>query len=348
MTIRATLLIVDDVKENIDLLKECLRHDYNIIAATSGEKALHISKLRQPDLVLLDIMMPEMDGYETCRRLKSYPESRDTPVIFVSANADVSSETKGLAVGAVDYLYKPVHPEIVRRRVSLHLQQLNRQRGLRQKIKEKDCQVEEARQQIISKLCQAAEFRDNETALHITRMSYYSQILAQGLGMSEETSQLVLQASPMHDVGKIGIPDSILLKPGKLTTEVFEVMKKHPEIGAKILGSDNYPLFNMARDIALHHHEKWDGTGYPYGLSGLDIPVSARIVAVADVFDALTSSRPYKKAWSIEDAVSHMKNQKGKHFDPQIIEVFIKVLPEILRLRAQYLDEIDTSIAQTD
>lgn len=341
MTAKATLLIVDDIKENIDLLKECLHHEYNIIAATSGEKAIHISKLRSPDLILLDVMMPLMDGYETCKQLKSCQEFRDTPVIFVSANADVTSETMGLKAGAVDYIYKPVHPEIVRRRVKLHLQQYHHQRNLRLEILEKDFLVEEARHQIISKLCQAAEFRDNETALHITRMSHYSKILAIGCGLDLDTSELILQAAPMHDIGKIGIPDSILLKPGKLTDDEFEIMKKHAEIGAKILGSGDYPLSKMARDIALHHHEKWDGSGYPFGLTGKNIPEVARIVAVADVFDALTSSRPYKKAWEIEEAVKHIDTQKGKHFDPAIVDVFHRVLPKILQTRAQNLDEDD-------
>jgi len=338
MSDKATLLIVDDIKENIDMLKECLKSEYHIIAATSGEKALKIAKIRQPDLVLLDIMMPEMDGYETCRHLKSINEIKDVPVIFVSAKSDASSENKGLELGAVDYIYKPAPPEIVRRRVALHLQQHNSQKILREEIRLKHSQVEQSRQQIIRKLCQAAEFRDNETALHVVRMSHYSYVLAKSMGLNESEAELIHQASPMHDIGKIGIPDAILLKQGKLSDSEFSIMKQHPQMGAKILEGEDYPLANTARDIALYHHEKWNGSGYPHGLKGDEIPLSARIVAVADVFDALTSSRPYKEAWSIASAIEFIDTQRGEHFDPDVVDAFHAGFEEILKLKTRYAD----------
>jgi putative two-component system response regulator len=211
---------------------------------------------------------------------------------------------------------------------------------LEQKVRERTRELEETRMEIIRRLGRAAEYRDNETGLHIIRMSKFSQILGQATGMSDQDSGMLLNASPMHDIGKIGIPDSILLKPGKLDADEWEIMKTHSSIGAKILSGHPSELMQMAREIALTHHEKWDGSGYPGGLSGEEIPLSGRIVALADVFDALTSERPYKKAWAVDDAVSFIKENSGKHFDPTLVELFIDRLDEIIEVRDKYAEPV--------
>ncbi len=336
--IKSKILIVDDIPENIDFLREALKADHHIMATTSAHKTAEIARIRQPDLILLDIMMPEIDGYQVCEQLKQDPCTAEIPVIFISAKGDPVAEGKGLKLGAVDYIHKPAHPIIVRRRINLHLDSAERKKRLQHEIFEHKHTIKKTRLSIIQRLCQAAEFKDNETALHVVRMSHYAKEIALAANVDTETASLLLHASPMHDIGKIGIPDSILLKPGKLTNSEFEVMKQHPKIGAQIIGDDSSPLLSMARDIALYHHEKWDGSGYPHKLKGDDIPVSARIVAIADVFDALTSERPYKKAWSIEKAVELINTESGKHFDPELVQYFLKALPKILTLKERYQD----------
>lgn len=331
---KQVVLVVDDVPSNIDVLSEILRPTYQVKVVTNGVMALKIAMAPQPpDLILLDIMMPEMDGYEVCRQLKANPSTRHIPVIFVSAMDEVKDEAKGFELGAVDYITKPVSPSIVKARVKTHLALFDQNRVLEKKVKERTAEIHDTRLQIIHCLGAASEYRDEETGNHISRMSQYSQIIALSAGMSQEEAELLLQAAPMHDVGKIGIPDRILLKPGKLDAQEWEVMKTHTTIGAKIIGNHPSDLLTLARQVALTHHEKWDGTGYPYGLKGEDIPVHGRIVMLADVFDALTSDRPYKKAWSETAAIQEINRMSGQHFDPQLVSAFMRALPEILAVK---------------
>ncbi|NOI58297.1 response regulator [Vibrio coralliilyticus] len=337
---KPTILVVDDIPDNIHTLSGILSDEFKIKAATSGAKALKIANSSpRPHLILLDIMMPEMDGYEVCSILKSNPLTSDIPVIFVTAKAEVVDEQKGFEMGAVDYITKPVSPPIVKARVKTHIALYDQNLALSVQVKQRTEQLERSRLEIIQRLGRAAEYKDNETGMHVVRMSHYSRILAEQLDVSKRWVELVFQASPMHDIGKIGIPDNILGKPGKLDDDEWTVMQKHVNFGADIIGESDSLLLQMAKEIALYHHEKWDGSGYPHGTQGEAIPLSARIVAIADVFDALTSERPYKKAWPVEDAVALLKEGAGAHFDPNLVPIFISQLDEILKIKESFKDE---------
>jgi len=322
-----SLLLVDDEATNLQLLRHTLQHEYRLIFAKDGKTALKLAQQEQPDLILLDIMMPDMSGYDVCEQLKNIQALRHVPIIFVTALSDSGDEEKGFALGAVDYITKPFNPAIVKARVRTHLSLVQAE------------EVLETRLQIVQCLGKAAEYRDNETGMHILRISHFARTIAKAIGFSDEQADELLHAAPMHDVGKIGIPDAILLKPGKLTAEEWEVMRQHPAIGARIIGEHKSSLLQLAATIALCHHEKWDGSGYPNGLAGEDIPLEARIVALVDVFDALTSERPYKKAWPIEEALDFIRQQSGGHFDPMLVDVFMHCLPEILSIRERWADK---------
>ncbi|MCK6391689.1 MAG: two-component system response regulator [Azonexus sp.] len=311
---KQSILVVDDTPDNIDVLSDILADNYRIRVATSGEKALKIIYSDEPpDLILLDIMMPGLSGLEICRRVKANPDRRRIPIIFVTAMTTTEDERRGFETGAVDYITKPVSPPIVLARTT--------------------------RQQIIRRLGRAAEFKDNETGNHVLRMSHYARLIAHAHGLGDEASETIFNTAPMHDIGKIGIPDAILLKPGKLNAEEWAIMHQHPIMGAEIIGKHENELLETARIIALSHHEKWDGSGYPLGLKGNAIPLEGRIVAIADVFDALVSVRPYKKAMPLNEALAYMRSQSGLHFDPQLMQAFEAALPEILRIKEIYADE---------
>jgi len=331
---KQVILVVDDVPANIDILSAVLRPTYQVKAVTNGSMALKIAMAPvPPDLILLDIMMPGMDGYEVCGQLKANAATRNIPIIFVSARDEVADETKGFELGAVDYIAKPVSSAIVKARVKTHLALSDQNRLLEKKVCERTTEIQATRLRIIHCLGTAAEYRDEETGAHIFRMSHYSRIIALAAGLSAEEADLLLQAAPMHDVGKIGIPDRILLKPGKLDADEWEVMKTHTTIGGKIIGDHSSELLKLAKVVALSHHEKWDGSGYPHGLVGGNIPIAGRIVMLADVFDALTSERPYKKAWSEAAAINEINNVSGTHFDPTLVQAFMKGLPEIIEIK---------------
>jgi len=332
------ILAVDDESANLMLLKEVLQDDYHLIFAKNGQDALKRMS-QNPDLVLLDIMMPEMDGYEVCRRLQENPATQKVPIIFLTAKISTQDEIKGFEMGASDYITKPLSPPVLKVRVKTQLALYDQNRSLEQKVIERTDELQRTRFQIIQRLGRASEYKDNETGLHVLRMSFYSKQIALSLGWEETQAELLLNAAPMHDVGKIGIPDQILLKPGKLTPEEWNIMRQHPVMGAEIIGEDDSELLSLARQIALYHHEKWDGSGYPFGKKGEEIPISARIIAIADVFDALTTERPYKKAWAVEDAVDFIKDQAERHFDPLVVDAFVQSLPEILSIKSKYLEK---------
>ena len=323
---RPRLLLVDDEPTNLQVLRHVLQADYRLLFATDGARALQVAREQLPQLILLDIMMPGMDGYAVCRALKADPATAGIPVIFITALDDSQDETAGFDVGAVDYITKPVSPPVVRARVRTHLS-LVRMEELR-----------ETRLQIVQRLGRAAEYKDNETGLHVIRMSHFSQLLALAAGCSPAWAEDLLNAAPMHDVGKIGIPDAVLRKPGPLDADEWATMRRHPEIGAEIIGEHPSGVLQLAREIALAHHEKWDGSGYPRDLAGEAIPVSARIVAVADVFDALTTRRPYKEPWPVQEAMNHIAAQAGKHFDPALVALFAPLLPQLLEIRARWAE----------
>jgi putative two-component system response regulator len=338
---KQTVLVVDDVPTNLDLLVETLKDEYRVLAALSGREALDIVHSKTPpDIVLLDVMMPRMDGYTVCERIKADLRSRNIPVIFVTARDQEEDQTRGFEVGGVDYITKPVSPAVVLARVRTHLALHNQNLALERKVAERSRDLYETRLQIIRRLSVAAEYKDNETGLHIVRMSGYCRALALAAGLDEDAADLIHSAAPMHDVGKIGIPDHILTKPAKLDPDEWEVMMTHTTIGAKIIGKHDNRLMVMARRIALTHHERWDGTGYPAGLAGEDIPLEGRIVALADVFDALTSKRPYKEAWPEDRACAHILEQRGRHFDPQLTDLFLGDLETLRAIRADVGDDV--------
>lgn len=337
---KQTILVVDDNSENIHVLSGILRPYYRVKAAVNGELALKIANGKdKPDMILLDIMMPGMDGYEVCRRLKEKPETSEIPVIFVTAKYEVEDEKKGFLLGAVDYITKPVSPPLVLARVAAHLALYDQKKHLETLVQERTKELDDTRVEIIRRLGRAAEYKDNETGMHVIRMSWYSRFLAEEYTDNLAWSDLVYNAAPMHDIGKIGIPDRVLLKPGKLDAEEWDIMQKHVDYGVEILGKHDSALLSMASEIAQYHHEKWDGSGYPNGVAGEDIPLAARIVAIADVFDALTSERPYKKAWTVEDAMNLLEEEAGKHFDPNLVPKFKDCLPRVLEVKSKYMDE---------
>lgn len=327
METRFSLLLVDDEPVNLRVLKQTLGDEYRLIFAKSGAEAIKLVHQEKPDLILLDVMMPGMTGLEVCISLKENKQTKSIPIIFVTALNDAIDEANGLNAGAVDYISKPVSPAVVRARVKTHLSLVQAD------------ELKRTRLQVIQRLGRASEYKDNETGMHVMRMSHYSQVLALACGYTEMQAENLLHAAPMHDIGKIGIPDSIMLKPGKLSEEEFKIMQKHPEIGAEILGEPDSDLIRLAISVSLTHHEKWDGSGYPKGLKGEDIPIEGRIVALADVFDALTSKRPYKDAWTIDATMAHIKSQSGKHFDPNLVTLFEDNLDTILAIKARWLDE---------
>src|SRR3954454_3978523 len=336
---QATILVVDDTPSNISVLMEILRGDYRILAATSGAQALKLARADPPpDLILLDVMMPEMSGHEVCQRLKAESSTRKIPVIFVTAMNQVEDEMQGFALGAVDYITKPVSPPIVTARVKTHLALYDQNRELDRLVRERTAELRHTRLEIIKRLGRAGEFRDNETGMHVIRVAHFCRLLGEAVRMNEEDLDLLFNAAPMHDIGKIGIRDHILLKPGKLDDDEMKVMRQHVPFGGEIIGEHADSLLSMARLIALTHHEKWDGTGYDRGLKGEEIPLVGRITSIADVFDALTSVRPYKKAWPVQDAVTLIQREAVTTFDPELVKIFLAILPRILEVREQYSD----------
>jgi len=337
---KRSVLVVDDTPENIDVLTGVLRPYYKVKAALNGAIALKIANSNnKPQLILLDIMMPDMDGHEVCRQLKANAATANIPVIFVTAKNEIKDEQAGLNMGAVDYITKPISPPIVISRIKTHLALYDQSRHLESLVQQRTEELTNTRLEIIRRLGRAAEYKDNETGMHVIRMSLFCKFIAEDMGLDTQWCELLYNASPMHDIGKIGIPDAVLLKPGKLDADEWHIMKKHAEFGAEIIGKHETPLLQMAEEIAICHHEKWDGSGYPNGLKGTDIPLSARIVAIADVFDALTSERPYKKAWSEERALTLLREESGRHFDPELIPHFFNSLSRVRDIQQKFKEK---------
>lgn len=318
------LLIVDDEPGNLAAMRQILAEDHALVFARNGAEALAAAASRAPALILLDIEMPDMDGYQVCRTLRADPATASIPIIFVTGLADVGDEAAGFAAGAVDYIVKPFSPAIVRARVLTHLSLVQATR------------LEQSYHDALTMLGAAGHYNDTDTGVHIWRMAAYARELASALGWSSAAYEELERAAAMHDTGKIGIPGEILRKPGKLDAAEWEIMEQHTRIGYEILSRSQAPVFQLAAEIALHHHERWDGSGYPDGLAGEAIPESARIVAIADVFDALTIKRPYKDAWPIERTMETMQASRGSHFDPRLFDRFVEILPRILEVKSEW------------
>ncbi|WP_374315427.1 HD-GYP domain-containing protein [Aquabacterium sp.] len=337
---RPTVLVADDSPQNIELLSRVLGQDYRIKVATSGEKALTIAYSDEsPDLILLDIMMPDLSGYEVCRRIKANPDRRRIPIIFVTAMSTVEDESMGLSLGAVDYITKPISPALVQARVRTHLALYDQSRELERMVAQRTAELVATRQQIIRRLGRAAEFRENETGNHVIRMSHVARLIGLQAGLGPESVQLLFQTAALHDVGMIGVPDRVVLKPGVLDDDERKLVQQHPQMGADIIGRHDNELLAMARAIAFSHHERWDGSGYPQGLVGDQIPLFGRIVAIADVFDALMSKRPWRGPMTVAQALSTMAEGKGTLFDPALLACFFQQQYEILKVMDLYADD---------
>ncbi|MGB4497180.1 MAG: two-component system response regulator [Methylococcaceae bacterium] len=374
-TQKATILVVDDTPDNLRLMSGLLKEEYKVKIANSGEFALEIAQSAfPPDLILLDIMMPEMDGYEVCMRLKADSKTKYIPVIFLTAKTEVADETRGLEIGAVDYITKPISPPIVMARVKTHLAMKKTEDLLRDEnsimkkmqdflhdqnsfleneVKKRTAEINAIQDVTIHAMASLAETRDSDTGNHIRRTQQYVKILAEKVRFNPRFSnflnddkviEMLFKSAPLHDIGKVGIPDKILLKPGKFTSEEFEIMKTHTTLGRdailqaeKELGLE-VPFLKLAKEIAYYHQEKWNGSGYPMGLAGDDIPISARLMAVADVYDALISRRVYKIGMVHEKAVGIIAEGKGTHFDPDMVDAFLELQDEFKAIADRYVD----------
>ena len=357
---KPTILVVDDTPSNLALMNRLLKDHYSVRVANNGEAGLKLAAAGQPpDLILLDVMMPEVDGYEVCRRLKADPQLCDIPVIFLTALNEPGDEEKGLALGAVDYISKPISPPIVLARVRNHLALKasadflrDQNKFLEAEVSKRTAEVQAIQDVTILAMASLAETRDTDTGNHIRRTQFYIKALAERLKdharfshyLTAHNIQMLYKSAPLHDIGKVGIPDRILLKPGRFDPEEFEIMKTHSVLGRdaiehaeKSLGT-HVEFLTTAKEIALYHHEKWNGSGYPHGLSGDAIPISARLMAVADVYDALISRRIYKEGMPHEQAVEIIRKDSGTHFDPDIIDAFIDIHEQFRSIATMYTD----------
>lgn len=345
------VMVVDDTEANIDILVEALGEEYDLSVAMDGETALADIDEAKPDLILLDIMMPGMDGYEVCERLKSDEETKDIPILFLTAMTGEQDEAKGLALGAVDYITKPFSPELVKSRVRNQLELKRHRDHLEELVKERTRQLELTQEVTIESMGTLAEYRDPETGGHIKRTQHYVKALAVQLQkystfsdyLTDDVVDLLYKSAPLHDIGKVGVTDAILLKPGKLTNEEFDEMKKHAAYGRDVIAVQERKLgensfLHYAKEIAGSHHEKWDGSGYPNRLAGDDIPVEGRLMAIADVYDALISKRVYKPPFTHEKAVAIITEGKGSHFDPDMVDAFLEIEDTFRQIGFEYAD----------
>lgn len=359
------IMIIDDTPANLDVLSTILEFEgYQVIQFPRGSLAIAPARSNPPDLILLDIMMPEMDGYEVCSLLKMDPVSRDIPIIFLSALTETEEKVRAFHSGAVDYITKPFQAEEVLARVNTHLtmnrmrkELLNYSRELERRVDEKVHELYDSQMATLQAISSLAEFRDEDTGLHIERTRLYCKLLAVEMQhddygdaefgpnqIDEAFIRDIYYAAPLHDIGKIGIPDNILLKPGRLSTQEFDVIKRHVPIGVTTLRTvyERYPknsFINLGIRLTASHHERWDGSGYPSGLEGTNIPLAGRIMALADVYDALRSKRPYKEPMPHEEAMDHILQASGSHFDPDIVRCFKKIETDFEELSHDLMDE---------
>ena len=340
-----TILIVDDTELNVETLMELLEDKYDLLASLDGEGALEIVEEEHVDLILLDIMMPGIDGFEVCRRLKSNPKTNNIPIIFITAKTDDESIEKAYELGGVDYITKPFRVREVLSRIANHLALSEQQHHLEylvdqktKELQELNKEIEDTQKEVVFTMGAIGERRSKETGNHVKRVALYSELLAKYYGLSEKETALLKEASPMHDIGKVAIADSILNKPARLTAEEYTKMQEHAILGYEMLKHSKRPLLKTAAIVAYEHHEKYDGTGYPRGLKGEEIHIYGRITAVADVFDALGSKRIYKEAWDNEKIFALFREEKGKQFDPKLIDIFFEHVNEFLEIKNKYSD----------
>lgn len=336
---KSRILIVDDTTRNIQLLGSILNsQNYEVAFATDGNKALIAVEKHQYDLILLDVMMPGIDGYQTCRGIKKMANGLHTPVIFLTAKIDEESIVKGFDCGGIDYVTKPFNKRELLARVETQLRLKDYENNLQDNVKRLTKEIEETQREVVFTMGAIGETRSRETGNHVKRVAKYCYLFAIKYGLPKTEATLLEEASPMHDIGKVGIPDSILKKPGKLDEDEWKIMKTHAELGYDMLKFSERPILKAAASVALSHHEKFDGSGYPKGLKGEDIPIFGRILAICDVFDALGSERCYKKSWPDENIWKLLREESGKHFDPALVDIFFENRDDFILIRDQLKD----------
>jgi putative two-component system response regulator len=339
---RANILVADDSEDIRNLFGVMLKKHYDVKFATNSDEALAAADTDPlPDLILLDVEMPSMNGYDVCKTLKANPALSHIPIIFVTARTDPKDQARGLMAGAVDYIVKPISAPITMLRVRTQLALVDQRRALEDQVGARTDELHETRLELIRRLARAMEFREGGLTNRVIRVGHYVELLSQGLGLKGKTVEVLSQAAPLYDIGKMGVSEHILQKSDKLTDSEWEEMRKHAEIGAKIIGEHKDPLLEQARIMALTHHERWDGAGYPGKLKGNAIPVPGRIMAVADAFEAMTSTQRHRSPISSMDAAKRIAAEAGKQFDPTVVAAFMKVVKGMDAVRAQYKDELE-------
>ncbi len=333
------ILIVDDTIEFIDIIVKTLEPKYHIFATTSPIKGIEIAKKNDIDMILLDFKMPEMDGITVCKKLKNIPETAKIPVIFLTSQNDTEYEAMGLEAGAVDYIHKPFNAAVLMARVNTHLSLHELQQSLEEKVAEAAGEIIKLNKEIVFRMASIAEYKSKETGYHIRRVAEYSALLGELVGLSMDDVEKLRLASTMHDMGKVGIPDAILHKPGKLEMDEWEVMQQHSKIGYDMLINSEFELLRFAALIAYEHHEKWDGSGYPSGIRSEETHIFSRITAISDVLDALLDKRSYKAAWPPENVKSFFAENAGSHFDPNLTEIFLENFDKFLEIWVKFQDD---------
>jgi cyclic di-GMP phosphodiesterase len=344
---RAVILAVDDAEDLLALIGKALSTEYEVKLAADGGDALTLAaEAPQPDLILLDVDMPGATGFEICQLLKEDPATAHIPVIFLTGKTEAADQVEGLDLGAVDYLTKPINAKLLMARVRIHLALADRQAELERQVQERTAQLEDARAQLIRRLARAMEFHESAAAGNrVMRIAQYVRLIAQASGAKPEVAEWIQKAAPLYDIGKMGVPSEVLRKPGRLSAPDRERMQRHPELGAEIIGEHTDPVLNLARILALTHHERWDGTGYPRKLAGKDIPWAGRVMAIVDAFESMTTTQFYRqKPFSIDEAAKIVKEGFGRQFDPSLVEAFDKALPVMRKVRDTYSDALGDMI----
>jgi putative two-component system response regulator len=342
MSRRPVILVADDSQDIRNLFGVMLKKDYDLKFAVNSDETLASADTDPlPDLILLDIDMPSINGFEVCKQLKSNPALADIPIIFVTGRSNPRDQAEGLRAGAVDYIVKPISPPITMLRVRTQLALLDQRRALEDQVLARTEELRETRLQLIRRLARAMEYREGGLTHRVMRVTHYVQQLAQALGLKDKTVEILSQAAPLYDIGKLAVPDNVLRKTDRLNSSEWEEVRKHPETGASIIGEHKDPMLEQARIMALAHHERWDGTGYPKKLKGDAIPLAGRIMAVADAYEAMTATQRHRSPISTVEAAKIVVAESGKQFDPKVVAAFVKVAKNFEKVRAHYSDELE-------
>ena len=346
MGAKAVILAVDDTEELLSLMGKALGEEYQVLTAKDAGAAIELAGAKpRPDLILLDIDMPDVSGFEVCQALKGDPLTAAIPVVFLTAREGAEAQVEGLALGAVDYVMKPINSAVLKARVRMHLTLSRHQEELERMVRERTAQLEATRVELIKRLGRAMELHESNAAGNrVMRLANYAKLIAQASGAKPEVCDMMAKAAPLHDIGKLGVPSEILRRKGKLSAPDWERVKRHPQLGADIIGEHDDPLLKLARQLAHTHHEHWDGSGYPQGLKGNAIPWAGRVMAIVDVFESMTTTQFYRDAMPIEKAAAEIEAASGKKYDPMLVEAFRKALPIMRKVREAYSDALGDMI----